>query len=301
MHGAAVLLLLSGLLPASSGCHRADLTVVLTADTEGSVRACGSCATPAGLGDMARRATAVAAIRRSAGAVFVADAGNALIGTDSIESGGRVIVRAYEAIGYDAVNLSYRDFRLGKSATLGLAGSAHFPVISANLQDDASGRLMAAPFVVRRAGGARVAFIGVTELPAGVAALEHIRKQLAGVRVRAPVEALAEWMPRARAESDLVVLLYYGSTDGLGAVSRRFGGQLAAILVGGLRPGDLPERATPPLAAAAARGTEITRIDLPAGGPARMTRLPVDDRYQPDPRVLNVLTTFAMRGSGPLR
>jgi 2',3'-cyclic-nucleotide 2'-phosphodiesterase (5'-nucleotidase family) len=298
---AAILLVLSGLLPAGAGCRRADVAVVLTADTEGSVLACGSCSTPGGLGDMTRRATAISGIRRAAGAVLVADAGNAFIGSDSIESGGRMIVVAYEAIGYDAVNLSYRDFRLGKSATLGLAGTAHFPVISANLQDEASGRLIAAPFVVRRAGAVRVAFVGVTELPAGVAALDHIRDQLAGIRVRAPVEALTEWLPKARAESDRVVLLYYGSAEGLGAVGRRFGSQVAAILVGGLRPGDLPERATPPLAASAARGTEITRIDLPLGGPVRVTRFPIDDRYPPDPRVLDVLRTLAMQGTGPLR
>jgi 2',3'-cyclic-nucleotide 2'-phosphodiesterase (5'-nucleotidase family) len=146
-----------------------------------------------------------------------------------------------------------------------------------------------------------VAFVGVTELPAGVAALGHMREQLAGIRVRAPVEALTEWLPRARAESDLVVLLYYGSAEGLEAVSRGFGTQVAAILVGGLRPSDLPERATPPLAASAARGTEITRIDLPLGGPVRVTRLPIDDRYPPDPRVLDILRTSAIQGSGPLR
>ncbi len=289
---AAFILVLSGLISAGAACRRADLVVVLTADTEGTVRACESCSTPGGLGDLPRRATAISDIRRSAGAVFVADAGNAFIGNDSIESGGSVIVAAYEAIGYDAVNLSFRDFRHGKATTVGLVRTAHFPVISANLQDEASGRLIAAPFVVRRAGTVRVAFVGVTELPAGVAALDHMREQLAGVRVRAPAEALTEWLPKASAESDLVMLLYYGSADGLHAVSRGFGTQVAAILVGGLRPSNLPERTTPPLAASAARGTEMTRVDFPSGGPVRVTRLPIDDRYQADPRMLDVLKTF---------
>ena len=295
------LLILFGVLAAGASSNTGGVCLLLTADAEGSLGPCESCSPAAGLGDIARRATLVGTLRRDRPGLLLVDAGNALIGPDSIASGGRVIVAAYGELGYDAVNLSYRDFRLGKAATVGLVRTAHFPVISANLQDDASGRLIAAPFVVRRAGAVRVAFIGVTELPAGVAALEHIREQLGGVRVRAPAEALAQWLPKARSDSDRVVLLYYGSANGLDAISRAFGSQVAAILVGGLRPSDLPERTTPPLAASAARGTEVTRIDLPLGGPVRVTRLPIDDRYPPDPRVLDVLRTFAIQGSGTLR
>jgi 2',3'-cyclic-nucleotide 2'-phosphodiesterase (5'-nucleotidase family) len=233
--------------------------------------------------------------------VFLADAGNFLFGPDSLDSGGRVIVAAYNALAYDAVNLSYRDFRLGKDATVALLRSARFPVISANLCDATTGRLLAAPFAVRRAGGMRVALVGVSELPAGVASLSHVSAQLAGVRVVPPIEALAEWLPTSHAEADRVVLLFYGSASGLDTVNRAFGRQLTAVLVGGLQPGDLPERSTPPLAASAARGTALTRIDLPVDGPVRVTRLPIDDRYQPDPHALEVLRGFAIQGQVPLR
>ena len=298
----AALLALSGWLLAGAACGRGDDVVFLvTADTEGSLSACTSCSAGGGLGDMSRRATLVTTLRRDRPGLLLVDAGNALIGPDSIASGGRVVVAAYGELGYDAVNLSYRDFRLGKAATLALVVAAPFSVVSANLLDETSGRLIAAPFIVKRAGAVRIAFVGLTELPPGVEDLEHIRTQLAGLRVRPPIAALGEWLPRAEAESDRVVLLFYGSPGGLGAVSRRFGARLAAILVGGLRPGDLPQRTSPPTAATTERGTHVACIDLRARGPATVVQFPVDGRHRRDPRMLKVLTTFAMQDSGPLR
>jgi 2',3'-cyclic-nucleotide 2'-phosphodiesterase (5'-nucleotidase family) len=294
-------LVLAGLLLAGAACGRSGVVLLLTADAQGSVRGCESCSAAGGLGDISRRATLVGLLRQRRQGALLVDAGNFLVGPDSIGSGGRVAVAAYGALGYDAVNLSYRDFRLGKEATAALVQAARFPVISANLHDEASGRLLAAPFVVERAGDVRVAFVGLTELPAGVENLQHLRTQLSGVRVRPPLEALAEWLPKARAESDRVVLLFYGSAAGLDAVSRRFGNQLAAVLVGGLRPGDLPERTVPPTVATAERGTHVVRIDLPEAGPATVVQLPVDGRYQRDPRMLDVMRAFADSGSSPLR
>jgi hypothetical protein len=280
---------------ASTACGRGDVALLLTADTEGSLRGCESCSPSAGLGDMTRRATLVGTLRRDRLGLLLVDAGNALIGPDSIASGGRIIVAAYDTLGYDALNLSYRDFRLGKAATLALVRAARFSVVSANLLDETSERLVAAPFVVKRAGAIRVAFVGLTELPAGVGQLEHVRAQLAGLRVRPPIDALREWLPRAEGESDRVVLLFYGSANGLDAVSREFGARLAAILVGGLRPGDLPERANPPTAATTERGTHVASIDVPASGPATVVQFPVDGRYRRDPRMLDVLRTFGAK------
>jgi hypothetical protein len=294
---AAPLLVLSGLVAAGgTGAVR----LAFTADTEGATAACESCAAGGGLGDLPRRATLVAALRHERPGLLLVDSGNALFGPDSLATGGRNIVAAYNELGYDAVNLSYRDFRLGKAATTALTKAARFPFVSANLQDQASGRLLAAPYVVKRSAGARVALIGVTEIPASVAGLEHVRAQLAGVRVRPAREALDEWLPKARAESDRVVLLYYGSAAGLDAVSRRFGEQIAVVLVGGLRPGDLPDRTRPPTAATNERGAAVACIDVPASGPTAVVQFPVDGRYRRDPRMLDVLKTFANPGSQPL-
>ena len=91
------------------------------------------------------------------------DAGNAFIGPESLDSHGKVIVAAYDALGYDAVNLCHRDFWFGKDATLVLLKDAKFAAISANLLDDKSGEPLVRPYVVKKVGGKRIALIGVTQ------------------------------------------------------------------------------------------------------------------------------------------
>jgi hypothetical protein len=85
------------------------------------------------------------------------DAGNALFGAESLESQGRVILAAYNALGYDAVNLSYRDFRRGKAATLALVQDAQFAVLSANLLDTDMGQPFVQPYITlyHQTGGKR--------------------------------------------------------------------------------------------------------------------------------------------------
>jgi 2',3'-cyclic-nucleotide 2'-phosphodiesterase (5'-nucleotidase family) len=288
----AARLVIAGSIAIGASCARGDVVLLFTADTEGRIHPCPSCSTVGGLGDIARRATAIGQLRRDQPASILVDAGNFLIGPDSIESGGRLIVAACDALRYDAVNLSYRDFRLGKAATVALLRTARFTPVSANVIDESTGRPVAAPFVVRRAGAVRVALVGVTELPSGVERLEHIATQLSGLRVRQPSEALAEWLPKARAESDMAVLLFYGSAEGLDAVRLKFGSQVAAILVGGLRPADLPDGTNPVLVAAGEGGIHVATVRLPAAGHAEVRQVPIDGRFPLDPRMLAVLKAF---------
>ena len=85
------------------------ISLVLTADTEGQVEPCRDCPGQPGLGGLARRATLIAQLRQAYPSLLLVDAGNALFGAESLESQGRVIMAAYQALGYDAINLSYRD------------------------------------------------------------------------------------------------------------------------------------------------------------------------------------------------
>jgi 2',3'-cyclic-nucleotide 2'-phosphodiesterase (5'-nucleotidase family) len=185
------------------------------------------------------------------------DAGNALFGAESLESQGWVIVAACQALGYDAVNLSYRDFRRGKAATLALLQDASFVVLSAYLLDADTGHLLVQPYVIKQVAGERIALIGLTQSPAGLAYLPHLQEQLTGIRIHSPLEAMSQWLPKAQAESDRVILLYYGTFTGLQPIRERFGNAFAAILVGGSRPEDLPKNVEPPVIATSARGRHV--------------------------------------------
>ena len=172
------------------------LSFVLTADTEGQLGPCRDCTGGQGLGDMARRATLVKGLREKDPSLLLVDAGNALFGAESLESQGRVIVAAYNTLRYDAVNLSHRDFQFGKAFTLALLKEANFSVLSTNLLDDKTGKLLAKPYVIKQVGRQKIALIGVTQSPAGLDTLPHLKEQFSGIRIQSPVEALAHWAKR---------------------------------------------------------------------------------------------------------
>lgn len=237
-----VVLLGATLAPAMAAAAETPATrILLTADTEGEVGPCRNCPAGVGLGGLVRCASAVASLRAGAagGPVLLLDAGNFLVGADTLAGEGKGMVAAYDALGYDAANLSYRDLRMGKGPLLAALAGAKFSPVSANLIDDTTGKPLTRPYVVKIVGGRRTALIGITEPPAGYDVLPHLREELSGVTIRPPADALAEWLPKARAESDEVVLLYYGTATGARAMAGRFGADLRAIGVGGIRPARL--------------------------------------------------------------
>ncbi len=285
--------LAAAMLPSLRGAGA--VTLLLSADTEGQVKACQTCSIQTGPGGMARRATLVGERRRRDAALLLVDAGNALLGADSMGSDGRIIVAAYNALGYDAVNLSYRDFRLGKARTLKVLEDARFAVVSCNLVDEATGQPLGRPYVVRQAGGERVAILGVTERPDSRDVLPHLERELAGIRVQAPLEALAAWLPKARREAGYAILLFYGSGAGLDAVRKTFGRDLSAILVGGIPSEVLPRDSRPPLVGTAEHGRRLAELRLFADGRSEASQIDVGPSIKADPRMEELLRPYLKR------
>jgi hypothetical protein len=144
---------------------------------------------------------------------------------------------------------------------------------------------------VKESEGQRVAIIGLSEPPAGMDYLPHLKSQLAGVRIVPPAESLAQWLPKAKAEADDVVLLYYGSAAGAKKLADAFGKDLAAILVGGARPEELPQGTAAPLVAAEEHGKSLARLTLGAKGPAE--QIAIDDSLAADPAMVALLANAA--------
>ena len=72
-------------------------------------------------------------------------------------------------------------------------------------------------------------------------ALAGLRDQLKGVDIRKHEDALAEWLPKAKAEADRVLVMYYGSGFGLRSIRKKFGDQIDAICIGGMRRKSSPQ------------------------------------------------------------
>lgn len=259
--------------------------VLVTADRAGVLQPCAQCPREAALGGIARAAALVRA-ERGKGPALLLDAGNAFFGSAGVGGEPGVTVRdAYDAMGYDAVNIGYRDFRFGRDTTLELLAEAAFAPVSANLKD-ASGGLLFEPFVVRESGGKRVAVLGLTARPPGLDALPHLRRQLAGVEIADPVACLGRTLPLAKKDADAVVLLFYGDRVELTRILAAFEPELDAVLVGGMRPGQVPESAALPLGACEGKGREVTRLELAPDAVPEFLAIGPDLTPEPEVRAL---------------
>jgi 2',3'-cyclic-nucleotide 2'-phosphodiesterase (5'-nucleotidase family) len=274
------------------------ISVVVSADTEGHVGPCRECPFHPGLGGLVRRATSLGQLRKEQPELLLVDAGNFLIGSESLASKGQVIVAAYNALGYDAVNLCHHDFWFGKAETLALLKDAKFAVLSANFLDEEKGEPLVQPYIVKESGGQRIAILGVAQAPAGIDFLPHLKEHLAGIRIQPPIEALAKWLPKAKAESERVILLYYGSLSGLQPIQEQFGGDLTAILVGGIRPENIPQNTKPPLVGTSNHGRHLAQVFFTQGSGNRsqrsvtVTQLAIEPTIKPSAEMEKVLAKY---------
>jgi hypothetical protein len=269
---------------------QAGAELLLSSDNEGHVGPCQTCPMHVGQGGLARRATVINQ-NRASGDVLLLDTGNFLFGADSLASKGQIIVVGYNALDYDATNISYRDFRLCKEQTLGLLKQAHFVPISANILDADSGKLLFKPYAVKRVGAVRIAVIGLCEAPAGLEYLPRLQKQLAGIRFQPPDEALAACLPDAAKESDRAVVLYYGSSTGLAKVRAACNESVVAIAVGGLES-EPPADGTPLILTAEQHGKTLCRLSLDATAPAKPEQINVTADLIADEKVAAALAAY---------
>lgn len=165
------------------------------------------------IGGAARRATLVKRLRAEAKApVLLIDSGDTSTRGPLINQyEGLDEVAAMNAIGYDLAAIGNNEFKLkdaadahdaaGAQAALAkLVRQSRFPWICANaMQADGSPLPGVKPYLVMRIGKLRVAFLGLTTgRSAGY-------PQTKGLKIIDPVEAAKVWIPKARAEADVLI------------------------------------------------------------------------------------------------
>ncbi len=183
-------------------------SMVVTSDLEGRLLPCAACPAASGYPGLARIASGIADLRSRHTDLLFVDAGNALMGSDSAATRGALAAEALMRLRPDAMNISHRDFRFGAARLLEVLAESGLPAVSANVRA-ADGARLFEPF--RTVRGTPV--VGLTEPPAGMAFLPHLRQQLDGVEIVDPAAALRELAPRLPG-SGPVVLLYYGGPRG---------------------------------------------------------------------------------------
>lgn len=113
---------------------------------------------------------------------------------------GASVIELMNAMGFDAMVVGNHEFDFGQEVLKERIRQAAFPVLGANVQ----GVPGLKPYVVKKAGGVRVAILGVVTPDTPQAT--HPRN-VAGLTFTDPVAAVREYLPRLRQEADLVVVL----------------------------------------------------------------------------------------------
>jgi len=93
--------------------------------------------------------------------VILVDNGDSIQGEPlaTMTSGGAVI-DLMNALGYDIATIGNHEFDYGMERFLELARTANFPYISCNFNK--SGELVFEPYIIKEAGGRKIAFVGIT-------------------------------------------------------------------------------------------------------------------------------------------
>jgi len=267
------------------------------------------------VGGAARRATLTRRLRAAAKApVLLVDTGDTTTrGPLATEYEGVDEIAAMNAIGYDIAAVGNNEFKLKDAADIADAAGAQadlarlvrqsrFPWVAANVTEaDGSPVPGVRPYVVRRIGKLRIAFLGLT------APRSASYPQTKGLTFTDPVESARLWVPKARAEADVVIALtHIGVID-----DQRLAKNVAGIdaIVGGdshtylyqLLEVKNPDGVTVPIVQDGEFGVRLGVFDLTFEGDAHGWKLArdadrleaVDAAIRPDPRLAALVERYA--------
>lgn len=149
------------------------------------------------------------------------------------------VVQAFDRFNFDAVNITHNDIYylarfLHDGGVWDKAVQEHPALtrfISANLEPVKPGLIAPPAYVVRNISGkripggmAKIAIIGLTEP-------NPVLPKHTGFNVTNPEVALEKILPKARAEADLVFVMYYASPEIADSLAKRLSGQVDAFIV----------------------------------------------------------------------
>jgi 2',3'-cyclic-nucleotide 2'-phosphodiesterase (5'-nucleotidase family) len=319
--GAAGLLALIGFAPALAATQ--TLTILHDNDIHGRLRpfcyieVAKGPAEHCNLGGAARRMTLIRALKAKARApVLLIDSGDtATRGPLATEYEGVDEIETMNAMGYDMATVGNNEFKLKDSADqMDAAGAqaslaklvrfSSFPWLCANCTDAATGAILTGvqPFVVRRVGKLKIAFLGLTTLKS----VNY--SQTKGLKFVDPVESAKLWVPLARAEADVVIAVTHLGDDGdqklvhaTRGIDAVIGGDSHTFLYEPLAEKNL-DGVVVPVLQDGEFGVRLGRFDLTFTGDAatgwRLAHytdvlIPVGAAIRPDPKIAALVGRYA--------
>ena len=199
-----------------------SLNIFFTGDIQGRLVPCG-CFTGQ-LGGMTRLKTVLNTL--AATHDIRVDIGDALKGSEDYQViQHRYLLRAFAAMGYDALNLGHREARLSVRQLRSMKQSSPVKLLSANLLDRATGERIFDAYRIVQRGGRRIALVGVMDSRGLGDSLGE------GLAVEKMEVALGKLLPELKNRADVIVLLAFTDEATLASLARDF--YEFAVILGG--------------------------------------------------------------------
>ncbi len=191
------------LLAGCSSRKNDALHIVFTGDLAGYLEPCGC--KEGQVGGVARFAGAVQdSLKQWPDQALIVDAGDFaetyIIGNDPKN---RVLLEAFAQVGYHAINITAHDLIVGRQTLRWAADSLKLPLISANLADKTTGRLLFPGWIVKDTGDWRVGVVGV----GAIRPLDMLRAREEGLIYNEAETAIKQALAQVQPQCDLVILL----------------------------------------------------------------------------------------------
>ena len=143
-----------------------------------------------------------------------------------MESEGRIIVDAMNAMEYDAMTVGSMDLLKGIDVLLQRAKEARFAVLSCNLVQAESEEPILLPYTILERDGMRYGILGVSEVD-----LFRSPSLADEAKVLDPLISVRKYLPEVRSQSDVVIVLSHLGVDEDEALAQAVPG--IDIIVGG--------------------------------------------------------------------
>ncbi|MDI6762212.1 MAG: hypothetical protein QME83_04180 [Thermodesulfobacteriota bacterium] len=185
-----------------------SLTLIYSSNTLGEIES-GCCPETGNAGGLARRSHTIKAVGKEAKNRLILDVGDTFaIGPTGNEKErekarkrAEFILKIYERMGYDAINIGDTDLVLGVDYLKTLSKKSKIPFLSANLREKKTGQPVFEPYRIKEINGLKIGIIGLLtpQLP------PYLHKEMTGYFIEDPIKVALNMVNGPMSHCDYII------------------------------------------------------------------------------------------------
>jgi 2',3'-cyclic-nucleotide 2'-phosphodiesterase (5'-nucleotidase family) len=198
------------------------------------VESCG-CPETGDSGGLGRRSYYIDTVRKEAKNLLVLDGGDTLVLSffdreskrQKARKRAEVVLKIYEKLGYDALNIGDTDLGLGVEYLRTLQKKSKIPFLSTNLKEKKTGRLIFKSHLFKEVDGMRIGIIGLLTPDIH----PFIQKELKSYFIEDPIKVATETVHRFMSDCDQIIALAHLNPSEIESLAKKV--PQISIIIGG--------------------------------------------------------------------